>query len=562
MDKQRILEVPEYTVEIWQWNYGGWYVADISNIITDGLNFSWVLNGVETLDFSIDLVQFERKCKMMGVTPADVLTPYVHDIRIRRNGKYILGCQVVETNIDIPNDANVTIQVRCTGFLNLFKDRYLTYPFWSDKSNFDFSSEWVDASTIAISTAPYVAGRMVEMTQQNTAPVGIVKNPTADIDRDGWIAVNGFMEGEVRWPHSGNGHVRIYRGDNGLLTAATKLYVPRGTRLTVSVWVRGQDYQTLKFMHRQYVNQSETNETSNFGYVSMYDRFGYFIESRPAYNCFTMRHYQRYDFTITTQWDNEYLLFEQNKTGADAMWIDDLMVCYADESLYRNFYVTPHYNTIYSGTYYTSQVLKRNYQMQNIKDALVELTELDIYPIEFYFTPDRHMYIGYGPDSLYPTRFHTGDNNYDLEICYPGNIESMTINRSASNLYNSILNIGSGIGNERVEAQVLSPESQAKYGCRETVVTSNNASEESRLREEAFGVLDVVKDHTNLPKVVIRDGSVNPNNLKIGDRIRVYINNDDEYLDTISGPYRVVEYQVSVDLENVETVTLTLKKIG
>lgn len=565
-EQARRLNVVQYDVEIWQWNtgYGGTYIADISNIITDGLNFSWTLNNTETLDFSIDLVQFEKKCKQMGVTPAQILTPYVHDIRLRRNGEYILGCQVVETNIDIPNNNNVTIQVRCTGFLNLFKDRYLTIPLYCAKSSAYANNTLPDANSVnhllatPYTTPSYVAGKLVELAQTYPSPVGIVKNPTGDIDRDGWLAPNGWIEGDSYWPHSGQGHIRGNRSGTGWITLATRLYVPINTPVHVSVWVRGQANQTVQFVQRNYVNEVPDTQANGFGYVSVYNTSGSFVQYTSNTTTTTQTEYQRYEFDVTTQWDTTYLLIEQNRTSGDALWVDDLYVSYTGESGRRNFYVTPYYQAEYgsiSGSSITlpsHTILKRNYQLQNIKDALLELTEIDDDPIEFYFTPERAMNIGY--------KGFVGQNNLDLQICYPGNIESMTIARSASGLYNSILNIGSGIGNERIEAQAINRTSMITYGCRESVMTNNNASEYVRLEEEANGKLQDVKDPTNLPKVVIRDGSVNPGNLKIGDRINIYINNGDEYLSTITGTYRVVEYQVSTDLENMETVTLTVEK--
>ena len=124
-DPNRELKVVSYTIEIWNWHTGK-YVADISKILTSELEIEWVLDDVESVSFSIDLVQFKKMCQLMGVEPQEVLTPYVHDIRIRRNGQYILGAQVVETNIQINNDSPSTIEVRATGFLNLFKDQYIT----------------------------------------------------------------------------------------------------------------------------------------------------------------------------------------------------------------------------------------------------------------------------------------------------------------------------------------------------------------------------------------------------------------------------------------------------
>lgn len=551
------LVVSEYTIEVWA-QKGTVYVGNISDIVVGGLSINWKLNDVESLDFNLDLVQFEKRCELLGLTPSQLLTPYVHDIRVRRNGDYIIGCQVVEANIDIPNDGNVTIQVRCTGFLNLFKDRYLTYPLWAEK---ELMPSYTPGSyaDFPYSTPAYCADQLVSLSQQFPAPTGIVKNPTGDIDRDYWLAANGFIEQQVTYPHSGNGAIRINRSGTGWSTAGTRLYVPKGTSLKVDVWVRGQPGVPICFVQRPYVNMSNVTpaQYTGFGPISVNGSGAYANDAAassltgwPQTN--PNGEYQLYSFTMVTNWDVTYLMIEQNRTNTGyAIWVDDLFVSYTSESGTRDFGVKV-YN---SYTEYSSPqhaVLKRNYQLQNVKDALLELSQIDEDPIEFYFTPNREFHVGY--------KNFVGTDKPNIDLCYPGNVDSMTISRSASNLYNSILNIGSGIGNERIEAQAISQSSALLYGLREAVTTNNNASEYSGLLEEAQGWLEDKVSPTNLPKIVIKDGSINPGNVQVGDRVNLYINNGDNYLATITGAYRVIEYQLQVGEENQESVTLTVEK--
>lgn len=541
------LNVVQYDVEIWDWrkdtNGGkGTYVADISSIITDGLNFSWTLNDVENLDFSVDLIQFEKKCAAMGKKPYEILIPYAHDIRLRRNGEYILGCQIVETNIDIPNDANATIQVRCTGFLNLFKDRYVTLPISSDGS-------YTNKTTPA-----YIAKELIRLSQVFPGPQGIVKNPTGDIDRDNWLTPTGILTSDVSGAFNGQGYIRVTSPTTGWISAGTRLYVPKGSSVRVSLYAKGQPGATFHFIQRQYVNDdSSTSQYGGFSYVkvngvgSYAPSSQYVTSAHPQVQLSTA--WQKYEFTITTQWDTTYLLIEENRTinsSAYDLCVDDVFATYESEDGIRDLNVQVGYYNSASRT-----AISRAYELENVKDALIELSEIDTAPIEFYFTPDRTFNVGYNG--------YVGTNRPEIDLSYPGNIESLTITRSASGLYNSVLNIGSGIGNERIEAQAIDRTSALEYGLRETVKTNNNASEYKTLLEEAQGTLADINRPTDLPKVVIRDGSINPGNLKIGDRLYILINNGDEYLSSINRYYRVVEYQVSIDLENVETVTLTVE---
>ena len=134
----------------------------------------------------------------------------------------------------------------------------------------------------------------------------------------------------------------------------------------------------------------------------------------------------------------------------------------------------------------------------------------------------------------------------------------MSITRSAANLANKIINIGSGIGDERIEVVTANTISRQNYGTRESVITRNNVQLEDTLLEHGIGDLWDRKDPTDLPKVTIRDGSINPSNIETGDVVYVKVEGD-EYLGTINGVYKIVQIQVSVDLEHMETVNLTLE---
>lgn len=118
------LDIPEYTVELW--SSTGVYMADVSNILVSGLRMDIPLNDVEQVDFTLDLIQFEEKCARIGADPRNILDPYRTEVKIKRNGAYLLGTQVVQAEVNLNNESANTIEVRTTGYLNLFKDRYIT----------------------------------------------------------------------------------------------------------------------------------------------------------------------------------------------------------------------------------------------------------------------------------------------------------------------------------------------------------------------------------------------------------------------------------------------------
>lgn len=503
-DESRELQVVSYDIEIWDWKTNT-YVADISAIVNSDLDIEWVLNDVETVTFSVDLIQFEKKCQAMGVTPAEVLTPYVHDIRIRRNGEYIIGAQVVETNFQINNDSPATIQVKCTGFLNLFKDQYIT-------------ESWSGYTYAEIARKLVIGAQTAE---------NLTKNPTADIDASYWLCPAGTMARTTSssYVHNGDGAIRVTLSSAGELGAGTQINASAGTRIHVDVWVKGTSGKTISFYERSLVTVSTSQVV--LGTVTGDGSW------------------QHFEVDVYATFDKGYLYISQ--VSSTSLCIDDCYVYPYDEveDDLCDLNVSLGVDTASVNQENTRQ---RNYQLQNIKDALMNLTCLEEDNFDFDFSPDRTF-------NCYDRK---GADKMDLEILYPGNIHQMTITRSAANLANKIINIGSGIGDERIEVVTANTISRQTYGTRESVITRNNVQLEQTLLEQGVGDLWDMKDPTDLPKITIRDGSVNPSNLEVGDTVYVKVEGD-EYLGTVNGVYKVAQLQVSVDLEHVETVNLTLE---
>lgn len=126
----------KYEIELW---INGVQVGDVSRLAKDR-SFILRRNASEELKFSMDLNAFERYCVQAGRQPMAMLEPYVTDIRVRRNGQYLFGTQAVELAYDL-NEGEEKVEVRATGFLDLFKDRYITKSY----SNEESTEIWRDA---------------------------------------------------------------------------------------------------------------------------------------------------------------------------------------------------------------------------------------------------------------------------------------------------------------------------------------------------------------------------------------------------------------------------------
>lgn len=103
-------------------NPDGELVADFT-----GLAFARRLtlsrNEAEDIYFVMDLNAFERYCDLLGLEPQNVLAVYQNEVRVKRGQNYICGGQLSYIEPKITANGQ-TVEVRATGFLNLFKDRY------------------------------------------------------------------------------------------------------------------------------------------------------------------------------------------------------------------------------------------------------------------------------------------------------------------------------------------------------------------------------------------------------------------------------------------------------
>lgn len=531
-DTTRKLEIVDYTYEVWDWKTGK-YIADITNVMQGSVSISWTLNDIEQMSFTVDLAQLERKCKKMGVKVEDVLTPYVHDIRVRRNGDYILGVQVVETTIQINTEAP-TIEVKCTGFLNLFKDSY-------------FSAEWKRY------TYPQMACKIVNEAQSGD---NLIKNGCFDIDTEGWIVANGTLNrvagGSPQNYLNGEADMNVIcNSGSNWGTAAARHYV--GKNGTCIIEFDGGSRNNVTLAVRTRANISDATGQSTLGYVNYTN----------GYN-----HYKIGPVNVRA--DQPYVLFEANDGKRGDFWIDNIRMYRArpgwDDSVASNdmkvrigmngltglragdWYFNANNNDVVRASNGMDGTRERTYDLQNAKEALQNLTRLEKDNFDFWFEPNRTMRIARRKGAYKP----------EVEVSYPGNVSSGSITRSAADLYTKARIIGSGIGDERIEGWYIDNNAINKYGMREYVATENDVKTLDVLFNKASGQVSGSNRPTNLPQFTVEDGSINPGNCQVGDTILIKMYGD-EYLETTTGMYHIVQYDLSISEENQESVDLTVE---
>lgn len=124
---------PTYEVELFDNN--GTALGDITSFVQK-LSYSQEVNESEELNFSIDLHKFQELAESLGVADPNVLLEeYATDVKIKRNGEYMLGTHVDSIGDDVGEDS-ATISVTARGYLSFFEKRNLTksYPLTLDST--------------------------------------------------------------------------------------------------------------------------------------------------------------------------------------------------------------------------------------------------------------------------------------------------------------------------------------------------------------------------------------------------------------------------------------------
>lgn len=345
---------PKYELELW---INGVQVGDISKL-AQNRSYTITRNDREELTFTLDVKAFENYCASVGSQPVEVLEAYVTDVRVKRNGVYLFGVQVVDMQYTF-DESGASIVVKCSGFLDLMMDRYVTKSY--------------------------------------------VQTDAASIARD--------------------------------LIAETQA-------------VMG-------------------------------------------------------DFGIT------------NGISQDAGVLRD-----------------------------------RNYVDQNVKDGIVNLTNLIDGNFDFKFLADR----------TFETYTYMGTTRDNLKFTYPYNIKSMTVPRTALNLYNYIIALGSGFGEETLRSEAGDTASRLNYGTRQKILSFNSVSVQETLDQHAVSEVLLRKDIVMLPKLKVDGEFCDLNVVSVGDIIPVSTQGFTSL--PLDGMFRIEQIRVSLDSNDAEDIDLTVDNYG
>ena len=493
------LNTIEYTVELWDIN--NVFVADITALVATSLRISMPLNDVDEISFSLDLVQFEKLCASIGARPINILEPYRTDVKIRRNGNYLVGAHVVQTQVNFNNSDTNKIEVQCTGYLNHLKDRYL--------------SAHYSGMTYA-----QIARNMITDTQ---AAYNQISNGDFYEGISGWRYIDsGFIIWNKLVGRNNLGALFVSNstGPNTFGGARWNITLVAGVVYSLSYWV-----QAVTTGGKTYIVAGDGVRKNE---VTI---------STTAWTLIT------HSWTQTTTG----LYFDIKMDANVNFYIDDIILSdNIDNATRRNFGITLGVDTA-TVTQQTGRI--RNFDLQNVKDGLINLTKLEQDKFDFKFDANK----------VFSTYKRRGSDKAEIELVYPQNIESINTIRSATQLGNKIIALGAGIGEERLETNVVDFASASTYRVRESVEMFNSVELLNTLNENAFGVLDERSNLNDNISVNVTNNVLDLDKVELGDAIYIRVDKS-SYVDYVNGLYRIVKLNIDVNQEFDEKISLELEK--
>lgn len=213
--------------------------------------------------------------------------------------------------------------------------------------------------------------------------------------------------------------------------------------------------------------------------------------------------------------------------------------------------VTNDFGVIDGGSQYATGVLRvRNYIDQNVRDAVVNLTSLIDGNFDFRFTHDRK----------FETFERLGSSRPGSKFTYPYNVKGMDVAKTALNLYNYIIGIGSGFGEEAIRSIASDNDSRLNYKTRQKIVTFNSVSVQETLDENTSAYLDRVRQILLLPTIKVDGAFCDLDIIGVGDTVPIEVQGHPAL--PLNGTFRIEQIEVGLDDNDAEDIRLTIDDYG
>lgn len=202
------------------------------------------------------------------------------------------------------------------------------------------------------------------------------------------------------------------------------------------------------------------------------------------------------------------------------------------------------------GIHKGSVVLRDRHQVRKeVKSFFQQMSQVLAGP-DFEFTHDKKL----------NTYEAIGSYRPDIRLVYPGNISGWAFDRSVEKVSNFIYGLGSGNGDDAIQAEAEDAPSEDYLYRREQIVSYNSVVDEGTLQQNIDAIKHYAANPIELPTITVQDGVLDYSTVGIGDTLPVEMRGN-KSLAHINGFYRIESITVDVDNNGAETGSLTFDDI-
>lgn len=201
---------------------------------------------------------------------------------------------------------------------------------------------------------------------------------------------------------------------------------------------------------------------------------------------------------------------------------------------------------ITQGTHVGQSILRDRHQVRKeVKSFLQQMSQVRA-GVDFEITADKKL----------NTFIAQGAYRPDIRLTYPGNISSFGFSRSVENVSNFIYGVGSGNGEDAVQAESEDTASEDYLYRREQIASYNSVIEEGTLQQNIDALKHYTKDPIELPTISVQINTLDLSVVGIGDTIPIQLRGN-KSLAHIDGFYRIESITCNVNDQGDEFVDLT-----
>lgn len=205
---------------------------------------------------------------------------------------------------------------------------------------------------------------------------------------------------------------------------------------------------------------------------------------------------------------------------------------------------------ITQGVHVGQSVLRDRHQVRKeVKSFLQQMSQIRA-GVDFEITADKKL----------NTFIAQGAYRPDIRLSYPGNIASFGFSRSVENVSNFIYGIGSGNGEDAIQAESEDTESEDYLYRREQIASYNSVVDEDTLQQNIDAIKHYAANPIELPTITVQINTLDLSTVGIGDTIPVQMAGS-KLLSHIDGFYRIESITCKVNDQGDESVDLTFDDI-